>query len=80
MRCHTIGSCQSAATSEIVNAAVNESYSRKWRYSKCPDLYLYLHLMCVCPSLFGSIVGAKAQLRVTIRPPSMEPDSDTRSQ
>ena len=36
----------------------------------CPDLYPYLHLMCVCPSLFGPIVGAKAHLRVSIRLPS----------
>ena len=29
-----------------------------------PDLYLYLHLMCICLSLFDPIVGAKAHLRV----------------
>ena len=38
MRCGTIGSCQSAATSEIVKRC----WSCKWRYSKYPDLYLYL--------------------------------------
>ena len=43
MRCGTNGSCQSAATSEIVKRC----WSRvcKWRYSKCPDLYLYLYLL-----------------------------------
>jgi len=35
-------------------------------------------LMCVCLSFFCPIVCAKAQLRVTIRPPSStKPDSDT---
>ena len=43
MRCGTIGSCQSAATSETVSAAGHETDSCKWRYSKCPDLYLYTH-------------------------------------
>ena len=38
MRCGTIGSCQSAATSEIGR----ESDSCKRRYNKYPDLYLYL--------------------------------------
>ena len=44
MRCGTIGSCQSAATSEIVKHCWSRvhSCSCKWRYSKCPDLYLYL--------------------------------------
>ena len=50
MRCGTItiDSCQSAATSEIVkrSAAGHESDSCKWRYSKCPDLYLYLYTTC----------------------------------
>jgi len=33
-------SCQSAATSEIVNCCWSRVHSCKWRYSKCPDLYL----------------------------------------
>ena len=41
MRCDTIGSCQSAATTNIVIAAGHESDSCKRRYSKCLDLYLY---------------------------------------
>jgi len=44
MRCDTIGSCQSAASSEIVKRcqpAGHESDWRKRRYNKCPDLYLY---------------------------------------
>ena len=41
MRCSTTVSCQSAATSDIVNRCWSqESDSCKWRYSKCPDLYL----------------------------------------
>jgi len=37
-----------------------------------------LRLMCVCLSFFGPIICAKAQLPVTIRPPSStKPDSDT---
>jgi len=40
MRCGTIGSCQSAATSEIVKRCWSRVHSYKWRYSKCPDLYL----------------------------------------
>ena len=42
MRCSTISSCQSAATSEIVKRCWSRVHSCKWRYSKCPDLYLYL--------------------------------------
>ena len=39
-----IGSCQSAATSEIVKRCWSRVYdSCKWRYSKCPDLYIYLY-------------------------------------
>ena len=38
MRCGTIGSCQSAATSEIVKRCWSRVLSCKWRYSKCPDL------------------------------------------
>jgi len=45
MRCGTIGSCQSAATSEI---DLCKSDSCKWHYSKCPDLleivYKQLHM------------------------------------
>ena len=42
MHCGTTGSCQSAATSEIVKRCWSRVNSCKWRYSKCPDLYLYL--------------------------------------
>ena len=45
MRCGTIGSCQSAATSEIVKALLEPGHESDWckrRYNKCPDLYLYL--------------------------------------
>ena len=43
MRCGIIGSCQSAATSEIVKALLVTSLTQcKRRYNKCPDLYLYL--------------------------------------
>ena len=44
MRCGTIGSCQSAATSEIVKRCWSRVHSCKRRYNKCPDLYLYLYL------------------------------------
>ena len=43
MRCGTIGSSQSAATSEIVKPCWSRVHSCKWRYSKYPDLYLYLY-------------------------------------
>jgi len=43
MRCGTISSCQSAATSEIVKHCWSRVHSCKWRYSKCPDVYLYLY-------------------------------------
>jgi len=46
MRCGTIGSCQSAATFEIVKAAGRESDSCKRHCNKCPDLYLYC-MMCL---------------------------------
>ena len=42
MRCGTIGSCQSVATSQIVKrAAGRESDSCKQCYNKCPDLYIF---------------------------------------
>jgi len=43
MRHGTIGSWQSAATSEIVKCCWSRVHSCKCRYSKCPDLYLDLY-------------------------------------
>ena len=40
MRCGTIGSCQSADTSEIVKRAGHESDLCKWRYNKCLNIYV----------------------------------------
>ena len=48
MRCGTIGSCQSVATSEIVKRCYgHESDSCKWCYNKCPDLYLYFYVLAL---------------------------------
>jgi len=41
MHCGTIGSCQSAATFEIVKHSCHESDSCKWRYSKCSGLHIF---------------------------------------
>ena len=54
MRCGTIGSCQSVTTSEIVQRCSSRVQSCKWRYSKCPDLYLFTFIRT--ESAFGVLL------------------------